>query len=339
MLPSAAMKLVLLKPVVLLAGLCALSMSFGCEDEEAENSESAEPILGIMEMPISFRHQPAAPNNAIQIEASPSRLRLDGTTVLEWESGRVPEASQDGMVIRELATALAAAPTRSAAALSLHANVPYETTGRILATLQAANVHEAAFAVRAGTSTDPGWLVLPRFEVREEVDEYYEWPASHTRGWGELDAVWSDMYSACREDHYVDCAFKAQNIAEGGNMHITLFARGNAVKVDLHRFGAPDPEPTSPSGPELIEGIAADPAEMVEEAPPAVTAAFTWRFEASVQEDSPLSKTMRPLCGVSPCGVLMVAEGQTQTMRIVSFLGSAFPNGTEAPLVMFQVPR
>ena len=222
--------------------------------------------------------------------------------------------------------------------MSLHANLPYETTTRILATLQAANVHEAAFAVRAGTSTDAAWMVLPRFEVREEVDEFYEWPASHTRAWSELGPVWSDMYSACREEHYVDCAFKATNIAEGGNMHITLFARGNAVKVDLHRFGAPDPEPTRPSGPALIEGIAPDPTEMVEEAPPAVTAAFTWRFEASVQEDSPLSKTMRPLCGVSPCGVLMVAEGQTQTMRIVSFLGSAFPNGTEPPLVMFQVP-
>lgn len=323
----------------LFLALCASLTAVGCGGEPEEPAESAEPILGVMEMPISFRFEPSEPANAVRIEASPSRLRLDGTTILEWERGRVPEASEDGLGIRELSAAIAAAPARRTAALSLHANLPYATMARIMGSLAAADVHEAAFAVRQGTTTTPGWLGIGRFEVREQSTEPHEWPATHMRGWPLMGEKWQEMYDACRENHYVDCAYKARNVAEGGLMHITLFARGNAVKVDLLRLGEPVPEEATPRGPALIDGIEPEPiAQDPNDAPPATAAAFTWRFQASVEEDSPLSKTMRPICGIEPCGVLLEAEGQTQSMRIESFIGSAFPNGTPAPHVMFQVP-
>ena len=85
----------------------------------------------------------------------------------------------------------------------------------------------------------------------------------------------------------------------------------------------------------------AEPAEGEEELPPATTAAFTWRYEATTpgpEEENVVAKTMRPLCGAQACGALVEAEAQTPTMRVISFLGAAFPNGTDAPYLMLQIP-
>jgi hypothetical protein len=86
----------------------------------------------------------------------------------------------------------------------------------------------------------------------------------------------------------------------------------------------------------LLEGIAPEAAAEIVE--PAKTAAFTWRFQAATMAESPIAAVMRPLCGAQSCGGMVTAEGQTQTMNVLSFLGATFPNGTPAPYVVFQVP-
>lgn len=317
-----------------LALILALS-AFACgDDAEGGEAASTEPTVGLLELPISNRHD-AAPTNAVDLEISGSAIRLDGRDVLALESGRVPDAERDGVRIPKLAEAIAGAPARRAATLRIYASTPYQTTALVLGTLKAANVGEVAFAVRRGMATELGYLKIDGFDVRPESTEPVTVPATHQRAWNELPPVWESMNDACRGgEHYVDCAYKPSEIAEGGDLQVTFFARGSAVKLELDRVRGVDAPP--PAQPELLEGLAADPAQVVVE--PAKNAAFMWRFQAATMADSPISAVMRPLCGAQPCGGVIAAEGQTQTMTVLSFLGASFPNGTPAPFVVFQVP-
>lgn len=321
---------------VLLACSLGLSVFVACDDEPEVPEESPDPVVGIMELPISFRHD-SAPQNPLRIEASPTKLRVDGHTILELEGGRVPDAEVAGTMINALKTAIEGAPARGAAALRLHANIPYRTTALIFGTLKASNIREAAVEVRRGATTDTGYLKLGGFDVREESDEWVTFDGSFQRRWDELEPQWEDMYTSCREGPYVDCAFKANKVAEGGNMQITLFARGNGVKVELHQFGAEEQPEAQPV--ELLEGITPPPGSEEDVEEPVTTAAFTWRFQVTTTEDSALSATTRPLCGSAACGAVVTAEAQTPTMRVMSFIGAAFPNGSPAPNLMFQIPE
>jgi len=323
--------------------LVVASLAFaGCGDDAEENQESTDPIVGVLELPISYRYETGAPSNALAIEIAPSNLRVDGHTILELDNGKVPDASVTGThTIQELRTAIDGAPARRNATLRILGSTPWRTTMLVLSTLKETRVTDLSFMTRQGTGTEIGYLNLSNWDIREESEEFHEPPATHMRSWNEIGAIWEEMYTACREGPYVDCAFKASNIAEGGNMHMELFARGNAVKVELHRFGAPDPEPAAPAHDTFLDGIAPPEGEEEAELPPAVTAAFTWRYQATTpqaDEENIVAKTMRPLCGAQPCGALVEAEAQTPTMRVLSFLGSAFPNGTDEPYLMFQIP-
>ena len=324
-----------------LVPLLALSIGLiGCDDEE-ENQESPDPMVGVMEVPISYRYETSPPSEALAIEVAPGNLRVEGRTIVELDNGKLPADAVSGTTIPELRVQIDAGPARRSATLRLIGSTPWRTTMLILSTLKAANLSEVAIMTRQGVGTDLGYLTLTNWDIREESDEFHEPPATHLRNWNEIAEAWEPMYTACREGQYVDCAYKAPNIAEGGKMHMTLFARGNGVKVELHRFGAPEPEAAAPAQPAMLDGIAAPEPTEEEEMPPATTAAFTWRFQATTpgaDEENVVAKTMRPLCGAQPCGALVEAEAQTPTMRVVSFIGSAFPNGTDEPYLMFQVP-
>jgi len=326
-------------PVLLLASL----VMAGCGDDAEENQESTDPIVGVLELPISYRYDASAPSDAVAVEVAPSNLRVDGRTILELDNGKVPESSVGGSpaTVTELRSALEGGPARRVATLRVLGSTPWRTTMLILSTLEQNRVSEVSFMVRQGTGTEIGYLDLTNWDIREESQDFHEPPATHLRSWDELGDIWEEMYTACREGPYVDCAFKAPNIAEGGNMHIKLFARGNAVKFELHRFGAPEPEPAAPAPDPFLDGIGPAEAEEEPELPPATTAAFTWRYQATTPQadaENIVAKTVRPLCGSQPCGALVEAEAQTPTMRVLSFLGSAFPNGTDEPYLMFQVP-
>ncbi len=330
-----------LRATTLLLGCLALTV-FGtsaCDDPEPAESEASAPAVGPLELPISLRYDTTAPASAVKIEISTGELRLEGQPVLALENGRVPDGERADSSLPKLAEALRSGPARRVAQLRIHGNVPYLTTALVLGTLKAANIHQASFEVRQGTGTNIGHLTLDRFDVRQETDdEWATFPASHQRSWEELAPHWEAMTAACRENHSVDCDYKPANIAEGGQMQITLFARGNAVKVELDRFGVEQPQPDTAAGPALIEGIAPEPDATEDESPPATRAAFTWRFQATTSEPSPVALTLREICGAQACGAVVTAEGQTMTMRILSLIGAAFPNGSPAPQILFQIP-
>lgn len=319
----------------LLAVLLALSTVACGDDAEGGEVASTEPTVGLLELPLSNRFD-AEPSNAVGIEISGSAIRLDGRDVITLEGGRVPDAERDGVRIPKLADAIAAAPARRAASLRIYASTPYQTTALVLGTLKAANIGEVAFAVRRGATTELGYLKIDGYDVRPEVqNEPATIPATHQRAWNELVPAWDAMTQACRDgEHFVDCAYKPSTIAEGGDLQITFFVRGSAVKLELDRVRGVDAPP--PSQPELIEGLAPEAAAPVEE--PAKNAAFMWRFQAATMAESPIAAVLRPLCGAQACGGMVTAEGQTQTMTVLSFLGASFPNGTPAPYVVFQVP-
>ncbi len=326
-------------PVLLLASL----VFTGCGDDGDENQESTDPIVGVLELPISYRYEASAPSDAVAIEIAPANLRVDGHTILELDNGKVPESSVGGAppTITELRSALEGGPARRVATLRILGSTPWRTTMLVLSTLKETRVAEASFMVRQGTGTEIGYLNLTNWEIREELDEFHEPPATHLRSWDEIGDIWEEMYTACRAGPYVDCSFKAPNIAEGGNMHMELFARGNAVKIDLHRFGAPEPEGPAPAVDTFLDGIGPAEGDEEVELPPATHAAFTWRYQATTPQadaENVVANTMRPLCGSQPCGALVEAEAQTPTMRVLSFIGSAFPNGTDEPYLMFQIP-
>ncbi|MEO0323830.1 MAG: hypothetical protein AAF447_12795 [Myxococcota bacterium] len=326
--PSLPLVLVLLLGFVLPA----------CDDEEAAAPPPEAPSIGVFELPISFRYRPA-PSAAYVVEVTPGALTLDDRVLMELERGRLPDEVLRGETVPALAEALASAPARSAGIVATEGGTPYATTARIVATLHAANVRGLFFRVRRGTGTEEGYLDVSRYHVRPESQEPFTFQRPAQRMWDELAPAWPEMNERCYEsEHRVDCTHEQSNVAEGGKMLITLFARGNGLKIDLNRFDAP--EPTGAGGGGLIEGVAApepvEPAE--EELPPAENASFSWRFRGATTEPSTVSATMRPLCGAKPCGVVIEAEGQTPTMRVLSFLGASFPNGTEPPEVLFQVP-
>lgn len=326
--------------------LVSLLLASACGEDKPVETEPSE-ILGIGELAISQRFQKAAPANSIQIEVSPTKLRFDRKTVLELAGdGKIPAAEIKDNTITPLLKAIDAGAARRGATLSLHASTPYGTTAAILETLKKAQITELAFKVRQGQSADVGYLFLPRFETRLQSEDWYPMAGEGQRQWDELEPIWQSMYEACRRDHYVDCAFKPGKVAKGGKMQITLWARGNGLKVHLQQFDAPEPEPEAGGGGGggggLIDGIAPAPRapDAVEaEQPPSVEAAFTWRAQAATDPLSPIAGAMKPLCGAKPCSVNVAAEAQTETMRIISFLGSAFPSGSSAPYVGFQIPK
>lgn len=316
-----------------------LFVSAACEDDAEVQQESADPIVGIMELPISRRSGDPAPNNPLRIEVSPERLRLDAHTLVELQNGRVPASEQSNGAVTKLKNAIQSGAARSAATLRIHVNVPYETTAMVLKSLRDANVRQAGFEVRKGSGAETGWLVIDDFRVEPPSQEPVEFPGASQVMWDDFARAWESMYTACRMALYVDCNPKAIVVAEGGKALLTLWARGNGLKIDVTRFGGPDATP-APQRIEMLEGIPQPAAEGEEEPiPPATHAAFTWRAEAATTDAPPISGAMRPLCGARQCGAVVQAEGQTMTMRIVSFLGAAFPDGTPSPKVVFTVEQ
>lgn len=313
----------------------------GCgEDEEVQ--EDTGPVVGVMELPISLRNADSMPSSAVRIEISPSELRADGRTVIALERGRVPDAETSDGRIAELAQVLSSGPARRAAAIRMHVNTPYETTALVLGTLKHANMNTVAFEVRKpGGSADTGWMTIEDYRVEAAGDEPHRFPAAQQRRWNELVEAWEEVYEACRREHYVDCARRPFNPAPGGEMEIRLFARGSALKVEFIRFGVEDEEEERPRPqPQMIEGVPSPVAEGEEPPPPVTQGAFTWRFEAATDEGlSPITGAFRPVCGARPCGVVVTGDPETMTMRLISFIGAGFPNGTQAPSLLFEIPE
>ena len=330
--------------------LCALLCGVGCGDDEAATDETVDttPIVGMMELPISLANDSPAPSGALRIEISPGELRLDSRVVLELErNGRLPDAAFDDAGITALATAVRAAPARTAASITAHSMVHWGTTLRVIQTLSAAGYREPTFAVRTPSATGASraaWMTLSNPIVVPAGSGSVDPAAfpSGNRPWSDFAGQWRPSYDACRAGRYIDCDFpqEAAPLAAGGNLQLRLFTRGQAMQVEYRRAGEAEPEPTGGGGPALIEGVRATPPAGGEEVPPepVTDATFSLRSDQAVLEDSPITAVVRPVCGASPCQTVLDADSETPTMRVLSLLGAAFPNGATRPVLALRIP-
>lgn len=312
----------------------------GQTQEEAAPVDTT-PIVGALEIPISRNHEDNQPGNAARIEISPSELRLDSRPVVSLDNGRVADAELADSVITKLRQGLTSGSRRSAA-LWVNANVPYITLARVMKTLHAANVREASFAVRRGTTgPESGFMTLTRWRVVPSGNEpvVFESPA---RPWSDFVDHWREMYESCRAGQYIDCDGTPRNIAQGGDLQVTLWARGQGMKVTFLQTNPPaeGEAPPQPRGPALIEGVRAPPpAEEVDLGPIISEGAFNFRHQESVAENSALSATIQPVCGNTACQVVVDGDATTPSMRILSMIGAAYANGFTEPDLAFRMPE
>lgn len=333
--------------------LCSIVLSamlvVACGGSEGQTSlVDTRPIVGLMELPISHRNDAPAPSDAMHIEISPAELRLEHQPILTLVRGDVSrsEIAADGLT--KLTTALRAAPARSRAAITAHSLVPYGTATQVVQSLVSAGYREMSFAVRphsptGAAPTQANWLAMSNPQIAEAGRGLLE-PASYGGGvlqWRHFVEHWAEAYQACRAGSYVDCDPLPPAPADGGFLQVVLWARGSGMQIRFNRVGAPLPEPARPSGPALIEGVRAPTPGEGEEAPPdpSVTGAFAFRAMVATEAESPISNVMRPVCGASPCQVVIEADEGTPMMRVLSFIGASFPNGSMAPQIIFRLPR
>ncbi len=311
----------------------------GGEDEEAAPLDTTDHV-GLFEIPISRNNQAPRPSNATRIEISPTELRLDYRPILALERGRPADAEVADHVITKLRQEITGAAARRQAAIRVHASVPYLTFVEVLNTLHSAGLRDVVVAVRTlGANPTEAFMQWPHFTVVPAGNESptFEGPPIP---WDEFVASWREVYEACRAGQYIDCDGPYSNTAQGGDLEMELWTRGQGMKVSFRQINPPAPEATG-GRPALIEGVAAAPAAPTEEeleGTPATEGAFNVRHQESTAENSALSTMVAPVCADSQCRAIFVTDATTPTMRVISFVGATFPNGTERPQVAFRIP-
>jgi hypothetical protein len=324
-----------------------------CGEEAPPAPVELPPLVGALEVPISFRNDAPAPSGALRIEASMSELRLDGQPVYTGLSrGLAPDTEESPEGLVQLLARVRAAPARSAAVLTLLGTVPYETTVRVVQTLSTAGYREIVFAVRppGGNPTARGHLALSGPLVAPAGGPV-TFPGG-ARRWEDFTSHWAEMYEACRAGQYIDCDGSPLEPAPGGEFQMVLWARGQGMQMRFNQLNAPEAAAARPATVALIEGVPADPSAGAEPPPPPPDTSGVFSFRADeathVETDratgaqtpsSAISTTARPVCGAAPCSVVVEADAETPVMRVLSFLGAAFPNGSAAPSVAFRMPE
>jgi hypothetical protein len=337
----------------------------GGKKDDAAAAVPSGPIVGVLELPISLRSKGAAPGSARAIEISPAAINVAGQQVLTIPSGIIAAGDRQGDQIPKLISALA---SPGAVTLAVASAVPYETVALVLASAKAAGARSVGFQVRPpGGSSTPGWLALDALAVgpKSKGDQEVTFTGGTKRPWTDFSSKWEEAQSACRASPTGSCAFKPESVADGGDLKIILHAAGQGVNVEFFRIGepppeaAPEPQPDAAKGgkgkgakakakakskkkhkPELIDGVKA-PKDVVDEivhAPPATEALFQFRAQEALVTPSAITETIRPVCAVAACNIVVQAEKATLTVRVLSLLGAAFPDGSPVPNVIFEIP-
>lgn len=310
------------------------------EGEQADNT----PIVGLYEIPISRRNQATAPSNAARLDISPTLMRLDGHEVVTLERGRPADSEVSDHVITKLRQQLTSGAARSQVALRIHASVPYLTFAEVLNTLESANQRDVLIAVRTpGETPQEAWMDLPHYQVIEHGAE----PSFEGRPapWSAFTEHWEEVYQACRAGTYIDCDGPYARTAEGGELAMELWTRGQGMKVTWTQANPPEEEEEGGGGGgvAMIEGVAAAPPDPTLEeeglSPPATTGAFNVRHQEATAEDSALSSFSQLVCGSTQCQATVVTDATTPCMRVISMIGAVFANGFTEPQLAFVLPE
>ncbi|MCB9592469.1 MAG: hypothetical protein H6719_07035 [Sandaracinaceae bacterium] len=326
----------------LFAALCGATLLFACGGEETtEEPVDSTDHVGLFEIPISLNNQASGPSDAVRIEISPTELRLNYRPVVALEHGRPADTAIADHVITPLREALTSGPARRQAAIRMHANIPYLTFVEVLNTLQSASLRDVLIAVRApGENPSEAWMQFPHFQVIPAGDEA---PVFESRAipWDEFVPQWQAVYDACRAGQYVNCDGPYAHTAEGGDLEMEMWTRAQGMKVTFRQINAPEPARTGGGGVAMIEGLA-PPAVTgggEPEVTPATEGAFTVRFQESTAADgSAISNMVAPVCADRQCQAIFLTDATAMSMRVISFLGATFPNGTQRPQVAFRLP-
>lgn len=330
-----------LPPWTLAAALTVISLAACGGDDEQAAPVDTTPVVGLYEIPISRNNQGAQPSDAARVEISPTEMRLNHEKILDLSGGRPPEGQVTDHVITPLRERLSSGAARSAAAVRVHGSVPYLTLAETLNTLHTAGLRRVHFAVRTvGESPQEGWMVLPNWRVTNE-GENVEF-SGRPLPWSAFAEQWRPVYDACRAGRYIDCDFPYENVAEGGDLRMELWTRGQGMKVTFRQVNAPEPGPAAGrrGGVALIEGvIAPQPAPEAEQAaPPATEGAFNVRHQEATQAESALSNLSQPVCGNQACQAVVLTDASAPSMRVLSMIGAVFANGFATPEIVFQIP-
>jgi biopolymer transport protein ExbD len=340
---------------------CVCLSACGGDKSEAPAAPSG-PIVGVLELPVSLRSGGKALGDAYETEVSPTEIRVAGELAITLGAGMVPAADRQGAQLPKLA-ALFGKAHHAGLALAVASAVPYDTVALVLSTAKASGARNIAIKVRApGNSSTTGWLALDKFEVgpRTKSDDPLGAADAPKKSWADFTSKWDEVQAACRTSPTGSCAFKPEQVAEGGDLKIVLHAAGQGVNLDFFRIGGPPPQaaaaPAEPEKPgkkgkkapkakkgkkvELLDGVKrpSDPVADVEAAPPATEASFQFRAQEAVSAPSAVSEAMKPVCGGGGCAVAIQSEKNTLFVRVASLIGAAFPDGTPAPHTVFELP-
>ncbi len=320
--------------------------SVACDDDEPVIQEDPGPIVAAMGIPISLRQDSTIPDG-IHVEVGTERVRVNGTTVQMIDGGKLVADSKasdapDAPPLVGLAGALKSAS--GLAKISMHVNTPYATMLEILETLQKAGVRRLAFQVRApGETQNLSWMVLDNLSIADPptppAEGEIETPHPKAPEWDAFVKHWKAINEACRAGHYVDCDARQEHVAEGGKLRINMLGRGRALQVEFERYGAPKDEGSAEGGGgEMLDGLAAAPSEE-EVVVKRDRAVFTWQFAGATDADSAIGRAFGPVCKTRECPVNFRADEKTPSMRVISFIGAAFPSGSEEPLITLIRPE
>ncbi len=316
-----------------------LALTTACGEEAPPPDPELPPLVGGLEVPISLRNDGATPTNALRIEISPSAMHLDGHALFEMTRGRPAESEVTDAGYPTLLSRVQSSPAHTQAALTVHGVVPYGTTVRVMQTLLAAGYHEFSFAVRtADGSPTIRWMTITSPEIAPSSGDVAM--EGTVRPWEDFTSHWSEVYDACRGGHYVDCDGLPAVSAPGGHLQLELWTRGSGMilrfdQTDMADAGVPAAAPTVA----MLPGV---PQPSSDDMPPPrafTTGAFSFRAEEATQPTSAISATTRPVCATAVCPTVVVADDITPTMRVISLLGAAFPNGSTAPRLAFRIPE
>jgi biopolymer transport protein ExbD len=352
----------MLKTAVMEAVSLGLLCVAGCSSKpEQPPPEPLGPPLGVLELPVSLRTSDPAPSDARKVEVTMGDVRVDDKLVLKLENGQVPAAERQDGVLPKLKAALQA-PARASIALHAHASLPYETGALVLSTASAAGAQKVTFRVRkSGGSTETGWLSVSNFQMTPRTYDEVVIPSVEARKWDEFVKAWQAMHDACRTSQTGVCPYVETNVAQGGNLKITLFASGSGVNLNFFRVGLTPAELAAEAqkrkaalaaqNEDAVQGRKKDkkktktkiePKSDLEkeltEGEPASEALFQFRAREATDLPSVLTQVMQPLCGTKACGVVATADSNTLMVRVVSLIGAAFPDGAAPPIVAFEMP-
>jgi biopolymer transport protein ExbD len=355
-----------LTAVVLTAGIASTFAACG-GDKAKEAPPPSGPIVSVLELPVSLRSAAKPAADAANLEISQNEIHLAGQTVLTLNAGSAAAADRQGDQLPKLAAALAAGPHKMVA-LAVASGVPYDTVAAVLATAKAAGAGQIAFQVRAPGGSVAGHSLVENYEVgpKTNTDQGATFAGLTPRPWSDFATQWDAVQSGCRSSQTGSCAYKSEKVATGGELKIVLHAAGQGVNVEFFRIGpAPEDAPAAPEVAagndkskskgkgksasakkkkgkkvELIDGVQR-PKDVVSEeenSPPATEALFQFRAQEAVSLPSAVTDTIKPVCGTTACGVVVQAEKATLFVRVISLIGAAFPDGTPAPHVRFELP-